>query len=71
MYKVTLHDGTDYKGGWILPLTIGVYPDIHRYSFGDHPSSVLFEEGTLRNMPKNREEFLKPYDVSSYYTPPK
>lgn len=63
LYKVTLYNAADYSS-WMLALTFGAYPDLHRYGFGDLTHSVLFEQGIPGEVPLENEY----YDVSSYYT---
>lgn len=60
LYKVTLYADWNYRG-WLLPLTLGVYPNLHNYQLADATSSVKFEQG----IPK---DFKDPYSgLESYY----
>jgi hypothetical protein len=67
LYKVSLFSGYAYNGDWVLVLTMGVYPDLHRFGFGDHARSVLIEyaDPTKEKEPIPEEEGY--YDVSSFY----
>lgn len=59
-YKVTLYGDWSYAGN-LLPLNLGVYPDLDRYGFGDITSSVKFEQGTPAR-------FMEDYSATrSYY----
>lgn len=65
LYKVTLYPAYEYTGDWELALTLGVYPDIHRFVFGDIARSVLIEYAEIRDgIPVDDDGF---YDVRSFY----
>ncbi len=62
LYRVTLYNAVNYDS-WMLPLTFGVYPDLHRFSFGDLTHSVLFEYAEPGEVPLEDNW----YSVSPYY----
>lgn len=61
-YKVTLYSEWSYRG-YLLALSLGVYPDLDRFNFGDITSSVKFEQGFLADF-ADEEDYAA---ARSYY----
>lgn len=60
IYKVTLFNHLNFEHRQ-LPLTVGVYPDLHCYAFAETADSILLEQGTSR-------DFTEPFSAArSYY----